>query len=551
MNAWVCGVKNADSFSTAITLLLIIPLSFTMPMCAAGLVNIIPKPQKIITKKGTFQLTQHTRYYSDTPLADNALDYLKLHLQASSGYRLLSSKRSAQITFHYNPKQNKKKEGYQLSITKEKITVEARDSAGFFYATITLMQLMAPEIWSNQQKRKQWKIPACIIEDAPHFRWRGIMLDTSRNFFSTTYIKKFIDRMAQYKLNRFHWHLTDDEGWRIEIKHYPLLTGIGATRGPGTKLPFSTYPAMRGPKNHVQSGYYTQQEIREIVAYAKARAIEILPEIDLPSHAKAAVTAYPKLLLDPQDKSQYHSVQKISNNTINPAIETTYRLLETVLKEVATLFPFSYIHLGGDEVPKGAWARSPAVNKLMNEKGMQSRKEVTNYFFVRMDSILAMCGKKMAIWQEAIEGKPMVRKSTLVMAWKNTEAGIVSAKKGYATVMAPVQFLYFDQQYIRSKQEPGHSWSSPVSLKKVYSFSPLSNTGKATSYIQGINACLWSETLLNEDIADYLAWPRILALSEVAWSSNRNWNDFKHRVQKGALPRLKAQHINYRKCFRL
>ena len=194
------------------------------------------------------------------------------------------------------------------------------------------------------------------------------MLDSSRNFFSTTYVKKFIDRMAQHKLNRFHWHLTDDEGWRIEIKKYPLLTKVGATRGPGTKLPFSTYPAMRGSKKKRQSGYYTQKQIREIVAYAKARSVEILPEIDMPGHAKAAIVSYPKLLQDPKDKSNYRSVQKVSNNTVNPGMESTYVFIDNVITELSRLFPFGYIHLGGDEVPKGAWKKSPAVAKLMQKK---------------------------------------------------------------------------------------------------------------------------------------------------------------------------------------
>ena len=501
---------------------------------------IIPQPNKFLLHHGHFTLTEQTRYHTQTPLARNALTYLQQHLEQSSNYTLKASSSNASILFRYTPQIIKKAEGYHLDITPESITITARDKTGFFYGVVTLLQLMDPDIWRGRTNHNQWRIPACHIEDAPRFHWRGMMLDVSRNFFPVDYVKKFIDRMAQYKLNRFHWHLTDDEGWRIEIKHYPLLTKIGATRGPDTKLPFSTFPAMRGKKNRVQSGYYTQTQIKKIVAYAKARNIEIIPEIDLPGHAKAAVTAYPDLLLDPKDKSHFRSIQKIANNTINPAMESTYAFLDNIIREVSHLFPYDYIHLGGDEVPKGAWKASPAVLRLMRQHHLTHRKSVENYFFARMDHILAKYGKKMAGWQEIIENNSKIRKSSLIMAWKSPQAGIKAIKRGYPTVMAPVQYLYFDQQYVRAKREPGHTWSSPVSLKKVYSFNPPASA-------KGIEACLWSETLLNTSIADYLAWPRTLALAEVAWSKKRNWIDFEKRVKRTALPRLKAQKVHYRK----
>jgi len=510
---------------------------------------IIPKPQKSVRLKGSFLIGGKTSYESDTPLAHHAILYLQHHLKSSTGYTLAHSRHPAAIHLHRNTAKVRHPEGYHLRIDAEGILIEARDRAGFFYGVVTLMQLMDPAIWGRRSGRKEWKLPACDIEDYPRFRWRGMMLDCSRNFFSTTYVKRFIDRMAQQKLNRFHWHLTDDEGWRIQIRRYPLLTTVGARRGPGTKLPFSTYPAMRGPKRGVQSGYYTQRQIREIVTYAQERSIEILPEIDVPGHSKAAVTAYPELLLDPKDRSRYRSVQRVANNTIDPALESSYRFLDGVLSEVSRLFPFGYIHVGGDEVPRGAWKGSPAVAKLMREKGFKSIREVERYFFGRLDRILARHGKRMAGWQEVIQGDPHVRRSSLIMAWKSPKSGAVAAQKGYPTVMAPVQFLYFDQQYVRSKAEPGHTWSTPVSLKKAYSFHPLSAVGRGgRRHVEGVQACLWSETLLNEKIADYLAWPRAFALAEIAWTEekNRHWSDFKKRVYGKGVERLKAQHIHYR-----
>ena len=515
-----------------------------------GIDSIIPKPQKALSRNGSFTLDRDTLYQSDTSRSQNALSYLQQHLLRSSGFVLKTSGRSKSVRFHYNPEKIKKAEGYRLQIDKRGVLIEARERAGFFYAVITLMQLMDPAVWGAKSGKKEWKIPACTIEDYPRFHWRGMMLDSSRNFFSRGYIEKFIDRMAQYKLNRFHWHLTDDEGWRIEIRHYPKLTSIGARRGPGTKLPFSTYPAMRGPKTKMQSGYYTQSDIRKIVAYAKARSIEILPEIDIPGHSKAAVTAYPELLLDPKDGSRYRSVQRVANNTINPGMESSYRFLDTVISEVSALFPFGYIHLGGDEVPGGAWRKSPAVKRLMRQKGLKNRREVQNYFFGRMDKILAKHGKKLAAWQEVLSGKPKLRKSSLIMAWKSRQAGIDAARRGYPTVMAPVQFLYFDQQYVRAKNEPGHTWSTPVSLRKTYSFHPISaSPGSGSRNIRGVQACLWSETLLNKNIADYLAWPRTFALAELAWTNEkeRNWNHFEQRVYSSGTKRLKVQDIHYRK----
>jgi len=412
---------------------------------------IIPKPQKLLQGKGSFLLSRQSNYFSDTSLSKNAIIYLQSHLKNSAGYTVKKSHsaKNTSMVFHYNPKKIKRSEAYRIHITKNKISIEAGDKAGFFYAVISLMQLMDTDIWRvSGKKHKTWAVPCCSIEDYPRFKWRGMMLDSSRNFFSKTYVKKFIDRMAQHKLNRFHWHLTDDEGWRIEIKRYPLLTKTGAQRGPGTKLPFSTYPAMRGPKNRRQSGYYTQKDIREIVAYAKARSIEILPEIDIPGHAKAAIVSYPKLLQDPRDKSRYRSVQKVSNNTINPAMESTYIFLNNVIAETAALFPFGYIHLGGDEVPKGAWKRSPAVHKLMQKKGLRNSKEVQNYFFARLDKILAKHKRKMIGWQEVMRSKNKLRKETVFMAWKSVKDAQKIIRQHHPVILTPVQYLYFDSTSI-------------------------------------------------------------------------------------------------------
>ena len=514
--------------------------------------NIIPSPQKFHSLEGSFTLTDTTHYSTDTLLSKNAITYLQEHLKHNAGYTLKQDY-TDHNTLIYKKNMSLQDEAYVLNIKPDSVHIEASTQAGFFYATITLMQLLDSYIWNvkvNSTPMKKWPLPACTIQDVPRYQWRGMMLDTARNFFSKAYVKKFIDRMAQHKLNVFHWHLTDDEGWRIEIKKYPLLTQVGAKRGPGTKLPFSLYPAMRGPKDKMQEGYYSQEDIKEVVAYASARSINVLPEIDIPGHAKAAVMSYPELLQDPKDTSHYRSVQKVSKNTIDPSLESTYSFLDNVIQEVTSLFPYAYIHIGGDEVPKGAWKNSPSVKRLMQKEHLKNSSEVEGYFFTRMDKILAKYHRTLIGWQEIRRINSQLRDETIIMAWRGDGKGLKSVNKGENVIFSPSQFLYFDQQYVKLKNEYGHTWAGPTDTKEVYSYQPLHTKIKAKSraYVNGVHACLWSETARNEKIADYLVWPRGLAFSEVAWGSNKtkSWRQFKESSLPLGLQRLRVQQINYR-----
>jgi len=514
--------------------------------------NIIPSPQQFHLLKGSFTLTKTTHYSTDTLLSKNAITYLQEHLKHNAGYTLKQDY-TDHNTLIYKKNMSLQDETYGLTIKPDTVLLEASSQAGFFYATITLMQLLDPYIWNkevNSTLLKKWSLPACSIQDTPRYQWRGLMLDTARNFFSKAYVKKFIDRMAQHKLNVFHWHLTDDEGWRIEIKKYPLLTQVGAKRGPGTELPFSLYPTMRGPKEKLQEGYYTQEDIKEIVAYASARSVHVLPEIDVPGHAKAVVMSYPDLLQDPKDTSHYRSVQKVSNNTMDPGLKSTYVFLDNIIQEVVTLFPFKYIHLGGDEVPKDAWKNSPSVKRLMQNKHLTNNNEVQGYFFTRMDKILEKYHRTLIGWQEIRRSNAKLRDKTIIMAWRSDGKGIKNVNKGKNVIFSPAQFLYFDQQYIKSKDEYGHTWAGPTDTKEVYSYQPLHTkiTTKNRAYVKGVHACLWSETALTEQIADYLVWPRALAFSEVAWGSNKlkSWQQFQSYALPKGLQRLHVQKIHYR-----
>ncbi len=528
-------------------------LSFLSLTTYAKSNTIVPKPLKFETREGQFTLSDQTRLISDNNLSFNGRDYLQKQLLLNAGYTLkqASSPENSTICFNYDVTFDE--EAYTLDIAADKIVIRAGSQSGFFYATISLMQLMDPSIWSQTQMnipKKSWDIPACYIKDQPRFRWRGLMLDSARHFFSKAYVKKFIDRMAQHKLNLFHWHLSDDEGWRIEIKAYPLLTKVGAERGPGTALPFSFYPTMRGSKEKVQKGYYTQEDVKEIVAYAAKRSVRVLPEIDVPAHAKAAVVSYPLLLQDPHDTSRYISVQKVRNNTIDPGVESSYTFIENVIEELTVLFPFQYIHLGGDEIPKGAWQHSPSVAKLMQKEHLKEMYEVEAYFFTRMDKILAKHNRKMIAWQEVRKENNTLRDDTLIMAWRGDGAGVKAAMERHQVIMAPAQYLYFDQQYIKKADEPGHTWAGPTDTRELYSYRPASalHDPQKLQYIRGVHACLWSERLFSEELADYMTWPRALALSEIAWSTDkaRQWSEFKARAFTDGLKRLEYQNIHYR-----
>ena len=525
---------------------LIFSLFFMLSLHAASN-PIIPKPFYYQSLHGSFDLSLNSSYLNTSPLSANALVYLEAHL--SGTLKKVQQKQSASLFFLY--KKEMRSESYTLRVTDKQITIEASDSAGFFYATVSLMQLMEAKVWSTDiQKIETWRIPAVYIEDHPQYPWRGMMLDTARTFYSVAYVKKFIDRMAQMKLNRFHWHLSDDEGWRIEIKRYPLLTQVGSSRGPGTLLPFSTFPTMKGPKNRIEKGYYTQEEIKEIVAYASLRSIEILPEIDLPAHSKAAVVSYPHLLQDPQDTGHYTSIQKVSNNTIDAGLESSYLFIDNVIKELTSLFPFEYIHLGGDEIPKGAWRASPAVQKLMKVQGLKDRRAVQGYFFTRLDAILKKHRRALVAWQEILKYGATLRDKSIVMSWRDNGAERKALNRGKKVVASSAKYLYLDQQYVKSSNEPGHTWAGPTDTKELYSYKvPLKKVSKRyQKNFLGIHGCLWSERAPSEAIADYLSWPRLFALSELAWSGTqkKDWNHLKQRILHHGLKQLNAQHVHYR-----
>ncbi len=392
-------------------------------------------------------------------------------------------------------------EGYKLNVSASGITISANKPAGLFYGMQTLIQLMPAEIENkNVVKNVTWKIPACSITDYPRFVWRGLMFDVSRHFFTKDEVKKYIDEMVTYKYNLLHLHLTDDEGWRIEIKGLPRLTEVGAWNVKRVGY-FGTFtsPTADEPRNY--GGFYTQDDIKEIVQYAKDRFVNILPEIDVPGHSLAAITAYPELSCSgAAGKPEVSSGQEIKDwsthtalvdDNLCPANENVYEFLDKVLTQIAQLFPFEYIHMGGDETFKTFWEKSDAVKALMQKEGLKNMEEVQSYFSKRVESIVESKGKKFMGWDEILEGG--LAPSAAVMSWRGMKGGVEAARLKHDVVMSPTDFVYIDYMQGDPIIEP-HIYST-LRLKKAYSFEPIP-PGVESKYIKGGQANLWTEQFI-------------------------------------------------------
>lgn len=350
--------------------------------------------------------------------------------------------------------------------------------------------------------------------------------------------------MALHKLNVFQWHLTDDEGWRIEIKNYPALTSIGAWRGFNRPIP----PELgSGAKRY--GGYYSQQQIRNIVQYAKERHITIIPEIDMPSHARAMLMSLPKLLIDSKDLSVYTSAQGYHDNVLSPCTENTFTVINNIVNELSNLFPGDTIHIGSDEVPLGVWAGSPKCQKLMKFLGLKNTDELQNYFLKRVEKIVQSKNKKMAVWDDAIKNGKLDF-STRVYSWTNENAGLKAAQQGYSVILMPASYLYFDLAYSAETIEPGAYWAGLVDTFKIYSYKPLNIfwPKTITHNILGVQGAVWTENISSAQQLDYFTFPKLLALSEVAWTpkNRRNWINFSQRVGSLHLPRLDYYGVEYR-----
>jgi len=522
-------------------------------------IAIIPKPVSVTTKAGQFILPKQVVIEADASGdSQYVVSYLTNKLNTSTGFEVKTSQNAANasIKFVLNKSVNTAigDEGYELIVNSKQVLIKANKPAGLFYGVQSLLQLLPKEIESpNLVNNIAWTVPNVEITDYPRLGWRGLMLDVSRHFFTKDEVKQYIDAMVKYKYNLFHFHLTDDEGWRIEIKSLPRLTEVGAwnVKRVGTFGNFIP-PTKDEPRDY--GGFYTQDDIRELVQYARERFVNILPEIDVPGHSLAAIVAYPDLSCTAEantyqvrsgeqimDWSHGHPPLAMVDNTLCPANEKVYEFMDKVITEVAALFPFKYIHLGGDEAPMNFWEKSDAVKALMKREGYTKIAQAQGYFTARVEKIVVSKGKTFIGWDEVLEGG--VPKSAAVMSWRGMKGGIEAAKEGHEVVMSPTTFAYIDYMQADAITEP--RVYATLRLSKAYQFEPVPE-GVDSKYIKGGQANLWSEQIYNIRQAEYMTWPRGFAIAESVWSpkEKKNWKDFFRRTEQH-FKRLDAAQTKY------
>lgn len=523
---------------------------------------LIPEPVSVTSGTGNFLLNNNTPVHvlSADPSAKRVAEFISKKISKVSGYTLPVVANSKNKNVKSGIKLSIIKdatlgdEGYTLNVTPNEISISANKPAGLFYGMQSLFQLMPKEVEADTLvKNVKWNVPVCSIKDYPRFGWRGLMFDVSRHFFTKEEVEDFIDQMVKYKYNLLHLHLTDDEGWRIEIKGLPRLTEVGAWRVKKVGY-FGTFspPTPDEPKDY--GGFYTQDDIREIVKYAQDRFVNILPEIDVPGHSLAAVVSYPELSCTPgaenyrvrsgepiMDWSHGQPPIALVDNTLCPANEKVYDFLDKVMTQVAELFPFPYIHVGGDECPKNFWEKSDAIKALMKKEGLKNMDEVQSYFEKRLEKIVESKGKKFMGWDEILQGG--LAPSATVMSWRGMKGGIEAAKMKHDVVMSPTTFAYLDYMQGDPIIEP-HVYAT-LRLKKAYQFEPVPE-GVDAQYILGGQANLWTEQIYNMRHMEYMLWPRAMAISEAVWSpkDKRKWDDFSDRVEE-QLPRFDEAEIKY------
>ncbi len=512
--------------------------------------GLIPLPQKVERRRGMFHLRPETRIVVDAASRGTG-EYLETRLRASTGYLLPVSgeveglEDNITLTTNQAPKRLGP-EGYQLEVAPDAVVIRATGSAGLFYGVQTLLELFPPEAVSPKPVTSvSWKAPCVWIEDRPRFAWRGLMLDVSRHFFNKHEIKQVLEVMALHKLNVFHWHLTDDQGWRIEIKKYPRLTEVGGWRH---RIGFNLDPkASRAyAPDGRYGGFYTQQDVREIVAYALARHITIVPEIEMPAHASAALAAYPEFSCFPE-KGKYSTDPgtEALDGILCPGKEETFQFLTNVLSEVVELFPGKYIHVGGDEVSTENWKHCPQCQERMRTEGLKRESDLEGYMMGRINGFLQSKGRTMVGWSEIAEGQAPT--NAVIMDWLGCATQATSA--GHDVVMTPNAFCYFDYYQSRDREAEPPASGAYLPLGKVYAFEPIPTNLAAgcKRRILGGQANVWTEYMPSLRQVEYMTFPRLCAMAEVLWSPrfSRDWPDFEQRLAVH-LHRLDRMGIYYR-----
>lgn len=519
-------------------------------------IRIIPEPVSVVPGNGSFNLPASLSIVINNDNLKKTAELLSGTLSAASGIAVQVTSGTAApaqgIYLAIASDKSIQPNGYRLTAGAQGVTIQSNEAAGIFYGMQTLLQLLPKEIGARSRQTATWSVPAVTIEDYPRFGWRGLMLDVSRHFFTKEQVKEYIDEMVKYKFNLLHFHLTDDQGWRIEIKSYPKLTSVGSWRvdKTGTFGRFSN-PTPDEPRN--SGGFYTQDDIRELVQYAKDRFVDILPEIDVPGHSLAAIASYPELTSTPGTYVVNSGEQLmvwpgggqhfygLVDNSLCPAKENVYTFLDKVFGELAQLFPFGYIHMGGDETARNFWEKSPDIKALMKKENLKNLDEVQSYFVKRVEKIVNAKGKKLIGWDEILDGG--LAPNAAVMSWRGMKGGIEAAKQGHEVVMSPTDFAYLDYMQGDPALEP--PVYATLRLKKAYEFEPVPE-GVNPQLIKGGQANLWTEQIYNMRHLQYMMWPRGCAIAEALWTpkAKRNWNDFVQRVEN-EFTRMDVAGIKY------
>jgi hexosaminidase len=490
-------------------------------------IAIVPRPVHIEAGSGVFKLTPKTKIivlFKDNKLSSATKminDLLTPVFGRNLGVNISNEIENNAINISFN--QELAKEEYVLNITEDKVNISASTEQGVYYAFQTMRQLIPVEAFGATHV-KAIELPAVQISDKPYFSYRGMMLDVSRHFYTTEEIKKTLDLLALHKINRFHWHLTDDQGWRIEIKKYPGLTETGSVRKE-TVIGRNSGRYDGTP----YKGYYTQEEIKDIVHYASERFITIIPEIELPGHASAALASYPELGCAGKD----YMVQTqwgVFDQLFCPGKESTFKFLEDVLTEVMELFPSEYIHIGGDEAPKTEWKKCPYCKAMMKKEKIKNEEELQGYVTRRIEQFLNKHGRKIIGWDEILEGG--VTPTATVMSWRGVNGGIDAARKGNNVIMAPTTYCYLDYYQSADTLHEPFAIGGFLPVEKVYSFDPFEKlTAEEQHYILGVQGNLWTEYITTYSNVQYMLLPRLSAIAEIGWSYDRkNYTDFKKRM---------------------
>lgn len=511
-------------------------------------ISVIPQPMYLRADDGSFCIDKDTKIVIDEPTEEmlRIAGFLNEKLSKAAGFELevLQGGPMPKENFIAFLNAGMPTENYVINVVPGSVLVDYGDGAGAFYALQTLFQLLPTEIYSQElQKRVEWTVPCCNIEDKPRFKYRGMHLDVCLHYFDFEFLKKYIDIMAAHKVNRFHWHLTEDQGWRLEIKKYPLLTEKGQWRKETVvgSLKSGVYDGTP------HGGYYTQEQVKELVKYAADRYVTIIPEIELPGHALAAIACYPELSCGLED--HYETATKWGVfKQVYCTKESTFKFLEDVFDEVFELFPSELIHIGGDECPKASWKKCPHCQSMIKKHGLKDEFELQSWFVTRMEKYINSKGRQIIGWDEILQGG--LAPNAKVMSWLGEEGGIKAAQQHHEVVMSPHQKYYLDYWQADPYSEP-LAMGQLTTLRTMYDYEPVPSvlTSEEAKYIIGVEGCVWTEYMPTPARVEYMAWPRMCAIAETGWTrKGKDWDGFTRRLEKH-FDRLDGMEVGYCDAF--